>query len=273
MFFKLVLKLYYWEGIMVYFIDAGPGDIELITIKAVKRIEMSDIIIYAGAMINKDIINYAKKNCVVYNSTKMSFQQIIKVLKEASDRNKKVSSIFTEDPCFNKTITNQINILKKLGIDFEIIPGVSTYMMSASVMKKEYGILETPHTVIIKKIFDEKFDFNSINLKDTFDSNSIIMILFNCNYKNFVVKELKSKFKRKTKIMIAYNISWREQKLIKGNLEDINSKIEDINIKGNIIIALGSLLEDDEERMNFSENILSDFIKDNKFNNIENLIK
>ena len=107
---------------MVYFVGAGPGDPELITVKGKKVLEQANIIIYAGSLVNKELLNYAKKDCVVYNSAEMTLEQVIAVMEKGEAQNKMVVRLHTGDPSIYGAIREQMDELDKDLISYEVIP-------------------------------------------------------------------------------------------------------------------------------------------------------
>ena len=125
---------------MIHFIGAGPGDPELLTIKGKKRIDSADVIIYAGSLVNKEILADSKESAVVYNSAYMTLPEVIEVMKKAEAKGQSVARGHTGDPSIYGAIREQMDALDTLGIAYEVIPGVSSFLAAAASMKKEYTL-------------------------------------------------------------------------------------------------------------------------------------
>ncbi len=121
----------------VYFIGAGPGDPELITIKGKKAIERSGYCIYTGSLINPDILKYCRADSKKYNSASMALGEIISVMEEAKAANEDVARLHTGDPSIYGAIQEQMTELDKREIDYEVIPGVSSFLAAASAVTQE----------------------------------------------------------------------------------------------------------------------------------------
>jgi len=117
----------------VYFIGAGPGDPELITLKGHKAIGEADVIIYAGSLVNPQVLANCGKEAVIYNSAEMDLPEIIEVMKNACAQGLSVARVHTGDPSIYGSIREQIEELDKLQIGYEVIPGVSSFTAAASV--------------------------------------------------------------------------------------------------------------------------------------------
>ena len=137
---------------MVSFIGAGPGDPELLTIKGKRIIDSADVIIYAGSLVNPQVLEGAKKDAVIYNSAKMNLDEVIEVIKDAEGRGLKVARVHTGDPAIFGAHREQMDRLDELGIEYEVIPGVSSFLAAAAVLKKEYTLPGVSQTVILTRM-------------------------------------------------------------------------------------------------------------------------
>ena len=119
---------------MVYFIGAGPGDKELITVKGQKVLSEADCIIYAGSLINHELLDYAKSNCELYDSAQMTLEEVIEIILQNEKRYLVTARLHTGDPSLYGAIKEQIDILVEKSISYEIIPGVSSFAGAAAVL-------------------------------------------------------------------------------------------------------------------------------------------
>ena len=137
---------------MIYFIGAGPGDPDLITVKGKKLIDEADVIIYAGSLVNPDVLKGAKPSAVIHNSAYMNLDEVIDVIKESTDKGLRVVRVHTGDPAIYGAIRAQMDRLDEHGIGFEVVPGVSSFLATAAVLKKEYTLPDVSQTVIITRM-------------------------------------------------------------------------------------------------------------------------
>ena len=137
---------------MVYFIGAGPGDPELITVKGKRLIEESDVIIYAGSLVNPQVLAGAKPTAEIYNSAGMTLPEVIEVMKQAETEGKQVARVHTGDPSIYGAHREQMVRLDELGIAYEVVPGVSSFLATAAVLKREYTLPEVSQTVILTRM-------------------------------------------------------------------------------------------------------------------------
>nr|OCA01623.1 Precorrin-4 C(11)-methyltransferase [Leptospira interrogans serovar Copenhageni/Icterohaemorrhagiae] len=136
----------------VYIIGAGPGDPELITIKGAKLIEACPIVLYTGSLVPKAVIERTKKDAIVLDSSSMTLDEIISVILSAKENDQDVARVHTGDPSIFGSIAEQIRKLDSLNIQYEIVPGVSSFTAAAAVLGKELTLPEVSQTIIITRI-------------------------------------------------------------------------------------------------------------------------
>jgi precorrin-4/cobalt-precorrin-4 C11-methyltransferase len=136
---------------MVHFVGAGPGDPELITVKGLKLIKEADIVIYAGSLVNAEILKACKSDAEIYDSKEMNLQEVLKVFEEAEKDGKNVVRLHTGDPSLYGAIREQMDWLSENGIVYDICPGVSSFSGAAAAIRKEYTLPGVTQTVIITR--------------------------------------------------------------------------------------------------------------------------
>src|SRR3712207_6499215 len=136
----------------IYFIGAGPGDKELITLKGYRILSDADIVIYAGSLINIELLDYCKEGVVLYDSATMTLEDIVSVMKNGAENDKLVARLQTGDISIYGSIREQAEELKKLGIEYESIAGVSSFLGAASSLGIEYTVPEISQSLIITRI-------------------------------------------------------------------------------------------------------------------------
>ena len=137
---------------MIYFIGAGPGDPELITVKGKRLIDEADIIIYAGSLVNPQVLSGARPEAEIYNSATMNLEEVLDVMKRGVAAGKKVVRVHTGDPSIYGAHREQMVELDKMGIPYEIVPGVSSFLAAAASLKREYTLPGVSQTVILTRM-------------------------------------------------------------------------------------------------------------------------
>ena len=227
----------------VIFIGAGPGDPDLITVKGRKVIEKADVIIYAGSLVNKEVLNPRKAECEVHNSAYLNLEETTEIIKKAMDKDQLVARVHTGDPAIYGAIGEQIRELKKNDISYEIIPGVSSLFGTASVLEAELTIPEVSQSVIITRPAGRtpKKELESIR---SFSKHQATMCIFlGISMIDKVVDELLEGYSEDTPVAVVKKATWPDQEILRGTLKDIASKVKQANITKTAMIVVGDVLD------------------------------
>ncbi len=226
----------------VYFIGAGPGDPELITVKGKKIIESSGYCIYAGSLVNKDILKYCCENTKIYDSASMNLDEIISIMEEAKELNVDVARVHTGDPSIYGAIQEQMSELDKRGIDYEVIPGVSSFLAAASALKQELTLPGVSQTIIITRIEGRTPVPETERLDKLAKTKATLCIFLSIKEINKVVNLLKPVYGTDCPVAIVYKASWKDEKVIISNLNDVVDATVQNGIKKTAIIIVGNVL-------------------------------
>ena len=137
---------------MVYFVGAGTGAVDLITVRGMRLLEKADVIIYAGSLVNPDLLDYAKKDCQIHNSAKLTLDEVIDIVKKASEEDKTIVRLHTGEPSIYGAVREQMDELDRLGIEYESCPGVSACFGAAASLNLEYTLPDISQSLIITRM-------------------------------------------------------------------------------------------------------------------------
>lgn len=226
----------------VYFIGAGPGDPELITVKGKRIIESSGYCIYTGSLVNKEMLKYCSKNTKIYDSASMNLDEIISIMEEARKTNADVARVHTGDPSIYGAIQEQMSELDKRGIDYEVIPGVSSFLAAAAALKQELTLPGVSQTIIITRIEGRTPVPESERLDKLAKSKATLCIFLSIKEIDKVVNSLKPVYGADCPVAIVYKASWKDEKVIMSNLNDAVAATVINGIKKTAIIIVGNVL-------------------------------
>lgn len=136
---------------MVYFVGAGTGAADLITVRGMRLLEQADVIIYAGSLVNPELLAYAKKECEIFNSATMTLSEVLAVMQQSQEAGKMLVRLHTGDPSIYGAIREQMDELDRLGIPYESCPGVSACFGAAAGLNLEFTLPEVSQTLIITR--------------------------------------------------------------------------------------------------------------------------
>ena len=137
---------------MITFVGAGPGAEDLITVRGLKLLQTADIIVYAGSLVNPELLNNKKEKCIVYNSAKMTLEEVMDVMVNGDHEGKEIVRLHTGDPCLYGAIKEQMDWLEREQIKYEICPGVSSFCGAAAALNTEYTLPGISQSVIITRM-------------------------------------------------------------------------------------------------------------------------
>lgn len=137
---------------MVYFVGAGSGAPDLITVRGQKLLQQADVVIYAGSLVNPALLEETKQDCEIFNSAEMTLEEVIEVMKEAHSQEKMIVRLHTGDPCIYGAVREQMDILEQEEIPYESCPGVSSFCGAASALNLEYTLPDVSQSVIITRM-------------------------------------------------------------------------------------------------------------------------
>ncbi|WIW71913.1 precorrin-4 C(11)-methyltransferase [Anaerosinus gibii] len=232
----------------VYIIGAGPGDPELITVKGQRLLSEADVIIYAGSLVNPALLSFAKQGCKIYNSASMTLGEVIEVIKKSVKNNEMVVRLHTGDPSIYGAIQEQMDALSKCGIEYCVIPGVSSFLATAAALKQEYTLPNVSQTVIITRNEGRTPVPEKEKLKSLAAHEATMCIFLSVHMLDQVVADLiEGGYEANTPIAIVQKASWPEEKIIRATLSTIVEKIKDEDITRTAMIVVSKCLDSNYE--------------------------
>jgi precorrin-4/cobalt-precorrin-4 C11-methyltransferase len=232
----------------VYFVGAGPGDPELITLKGCSLLKRADVILYTGSLIPSEILSYARPDAVLHNSAEMVLEEIVGILVSAAKAGQTVVRLHSGDPCIYGTLSEQIQELNRQGIEYEVIPGVSSAFAAAAELKMELTVPEISQTVIFTRIEGRTKMPEREDLARLASHHATLVIFLSTQYIDRVVSELSKEYPVDTPVAVVQKASWPDQKVIRGTLADIVQKVKEAKIIWTALIIVGEVLREGTEK-------------------------
>ena len=232
----------------VYIVGAGAGDPELITVKGQKLLQKADVIIYAGSLVNPALLGFAKEGAEIHDSASMTLPEVIETIEKAVTKDLMVVRLHTGDPSIYGAIQEQMDALKKKDIDFEVVPGVSSFLATAAALKQEYTLPGISQTVIITRNEGRTPVPEREKLRSLAAHQATMCIFLSITMLADVVRELiEGGYAPSTPIAIVQRASWPEQKIVRATLETIVAEIADKGIDRTAMIVVSRCLGADYE--------------------------
>ena len=232
----------------VYFIGAGPGDPELITIKGLKAIQHSGYCIYAGSLVNPELLKSLPAHAKVYDSSNMSLEDMVIIYKEAMEQNIDVARIHSGDPSIYGAIQEQMHVLDELGITYEIIPGVSSFVAAAAVLKQELTLPGVTQTIVITRMEGKTPIPEKEHLSILATATPTLCIFLSIDKIEEIVNILIPHYGKDCPVAVVYKATWPDQKIVCTQLSSITEKIKHEAIKKSALIIVGWTLKKEFKR-------------------------
>lgn len=234
---------------MVYFVGAGPGAVDLITVRGVELLKKADVIIYAGSLVNHELLNYAKKECVIYNSASMTLEEVINVMEESYKNNKMVVRLHTGDMSIYGAVREQSDILKSKNIPFESVPGVSSFLGAAASLNAEYTLPAVSQTVILTRMAGRTPVPEKEDIKLLASHKASMVIFLSSSMLGKLSEELISGgYSKDTPCAIVYKATWEDEIKVVTTLESLEKAGKENNISKTALVLVGDFLGDIYDR-------------------------
>ncbi|ABS42818.1 precorrin-4 C(11)-methyltransferase [Clostridium botulinum] len=227
----------------VYFIGAGPGDPDLITVKGRDILTKADVVIYAGSLVSKEHLDYCKEGVEVYNSASMTLQEVINVIQKAHNENKSIVRLHTGDPSIYGAIKEQMDELDKLNICYEVVPGVSSFTAAAASIKKEFTLPGVSQTLILTRVEGRTPVPEKEDLEILANRGASMALFLSVGMIDKVALKLRKGYGRNVPIAVIQKATWQDEKVVIGTLDDIAKKVKDANITKTAQILVGDFID------------------------------
>jgi precorrin-4/cobalt-precorrin-4 C11-methyltransferase len=225
----------------VYFIGAGPGDPELITVKGQRLIRSCPVILYAGSLVPSAVLEGHRAELLI-NTAELSLAEIVAHLRRAHQRGQDVARVHSGDPSLYGAIGEQIRHLRALGIAFEIIPGVTATAASAALLECELTLPEVSQTLILTRYASTSAMPEGEQLWDLARHRATLAIHLSVQHLAQIVAELQPHYGADCPIAVVHRASWPDQDWVLGNLADIQQKVASKGFRRTALIVVGRVL-------------------------------
>jgi precorrin-4/cobalt-precorrin-4 C11-methyltransferase len=232
------------ESNTVYFVGSGPGDPELITIKAKKLIEQADIIVYSGSLLNPEILEYTKKGAQLYDAALLDREKIYSILRDSTKQGKLAIRFHDGDPGLFSTIREQIDKLEKDGLRCIVVPGITAILGAAAAMNLELTLPGNTQTLIITRAEFRTPVPEREKISELAKHGATMVFYLSVHLISDIVEEILKGgiYNKETPAAVVYRATWKDQKIIKGTLGDIVNKTKESKIIKTALIIVGDVL-------------------------------
>ncbi len=228
---------------MVHFVGAGSGAADLITVRGMKLLGEADVIIYAGSLVNPQLLDYKKEECAVYNSAEMTLEEVIDVIVKTEAAGQMTVRLHTGDPCLYGAIREQMDILDEKGISYDVCPGVSSFSGAAAALNLEYTLPNVSQSVIITRMagrtpVPEREEIAS------FAAHHATMVIFLSTgmLEKLSQRLIEGGYEPDTPAAIVYKATWPDEKKVVCTVETLAQTAKDNDIRKTALIIVGDIV-------------------------------
>lgn len=234
---------------MIYFVGAGPGDKELLTLKGARLLAQADCIIYAGSLVNPELLELAADHCRIYDSAAMTLEEIITIMRKCSERNENVVRLHTGDPSLYGAVREQINMLIQYGISYQVVPGVSSFSAAAATLSAEYTVPGVSQTLILTRMEGRTPVPPKENIVELAKTQASMAIFLSADkLPELSARLIEGGYTPETPAAIVFKASWPDEIIAKTTLKNLAADGERIGVTKTALILVGNFLGDTGER-------------------------
>ncbi len=228
---------------MVYFVGAGSGAKDLITVRGMKLIQEADVLVYAGSLVNPELLEYAKKECEIYDSALLTLEEIIEIIKDAEEKNKTTVRLHTGEPSLYGAVREQMNELDALSIKYESCPGVSACFGAASSLNMEFTLPNISQTLIITRMEGKTKVPKEESIESLAKHQASMAIYLSTGLLEELSKRLiNGGYKEDTPAAIVYKATWPDEKVFICTVSTLNETAKKNNISKTAVILVGDAI-------------------------------
>ena len=234
---------------MVHFIGAGPGAPDLITLRGARLLAEADVIIYAGSLVNPALLEGRKEGCAVYDSASMTLEEVLSVMEQAEREGKTTVRLHTGDPSLYGAIREQMDQLDRMGVPYDVTPGVSSFSGAAAALNAEYTLPDVSQSVIITRMAGRTPVPEGEALAKMASHGCTMVLFLSTGLLEDVERELmKGGYAPDTPAAIVYKATWPDQKVYRCTVSTLAETAKANHVTKTALITVGGFLGTEYER-------------------------
>ena len=234
---------------MVHFVGAGSGAVDLITVRGQRLLQQADVVIYAGSLVNPELLKNCRPDCQIHNSAKMTLEQVIEVIREAESAGKTTVRLHTGDSSIYGAVREQFDELEKLGIAYDVCPGVSAFCGAASSLKAEYTLPDVSQTVIITRAAGRTPVPERESIRSLAAHGATMVLFLSTSLTESLQRELLAGgYAGSTPVAIVYKATWLEERIFRCTVDTLHETVTQNGLTKTSLIIVGNCMGQEYER-------------------------
>lgn len=234
---------------MIHFVGAGPGAPDLITLRGAELLKKADTVIYAGSLVNPELLRLCRADCSIFNSAEMTLEQVLAVMRRNEEEGRLTVRLHTGDPCVYGAIREQMDALDALNIEYEVTPGVSSFCGAAAAIKAEYTLPGVSQSVILTRMagrtpVPEREGIAALSGHGA----SMVVFLSSGLLDGLQAELLKGAYREDTPAAIVYKATWPEEKVLRCTVGTLAETGKNHGIRKTALVLVGDFLGESYQR-------------------------
>ncbi len=228
---------------MVHFVGAGSGAADLITVRGARLLGEADVVIYAGSLVNPEVLQYARAGCEIHNSAEMTLEQVLEVVQAAERDGKTTVRLHTGDSSIYGAVREQFDALEKLGIDYDVCPGVSAFCGAAASLRAEYTLPDVSQTVIITRTAGRTPVPERESIRSLASHGSTMVLFLSTGLTETLQRELLAGgYDADTPAAVVYKATWPEERVCRCTVGTLHATVTEAGLKNTALIIVGGCM-------------------------------
>ena len=233
---------------MVHFVGAGSGAADLITVRGKTILEEADVIIYAGSLVNPELLSYCKEGAEIHNSAKLHLDEVLEIMKNAHKEGKRICRLHTGDPSVYGAIREQMDALREMKIPYDLTPGVSSVFGAAASLQAEYTLPGVSQTLIITRQAGRTPVPEEERIGSLAKHRATMAIFLSASLTEKVEKELLEGYAPDTPVALVYKATWPDEHIVYTRVDQLAKTAREEGIRKTALILVGDFLKDEYEK-------------------------
>ena len=230
---------------MVHFVGAGSGAADLITVRGARLLGEADVVIYAGSLVNPELLRYAKPGCAVYNSAEMTLEQVLGTVQAAEAAGKTTIRLHTGDSSIYGAVREQFDELEKLGIEYDVCPGVSSFCGAAAALRAEYTLPDVSQTVVITRAAGRTAAPERESIAALAAHRSTMILFLSTGLTEKVQRELLAGgYPGETPAAVVYKATWPDEKIFRCTVASLDKTVKENGLTKTALLIVGDCMGD-----------------------------
>lgn len=231
---------------MVHFVGAGSGAVDLITVRGAKLLGEADVVIYAGSLVNPELLHYTKEGCEIHNSAEMTLEQVIEVICGAEEADKTTVRLHTGDSSIYGAVREQFDELEKRHIEYDVCPGVSSFCGAAASLRTEYTLPDVSQTVIITRTAGRTPVPDRESIRSLASHRATMVLFLSTSLTEVLQKELiEGGYAGNTPVAVVYKATWPDEKIFRCTVDTLHQTVSENGLTKTSLIIVGNCMGDD----------------------------